>query len=595
MGCGLSMHCLLGELLGARRVDAHGLGRNDNSLTLVGVEVNRAMAEDLDVLVVGAGPTGLTLASQLARFKVRFRIIDKARDRARESRALGVQARTLEVLQSLGLGETLAARGRTTTQLLLHVDRGEPVPIDLGHVGRSDTRFPYILFVSQSDTEDVLGGHLASQDVAIERDVELVGFQNEANTLRCLLRHADGREESIQVTYLAGCDGAHSTVRKGAGIPFEGGAYPQEFALGDAEADGLTPLGAIHAFGAGRGFVMFFPLGKPTTWRVMAMDTDAMTRRADDHEDVTTHELSLADLQAMVSDPTYGSVTLRDAAWLTGFRLHHRQAARYRKGPVFLAGDAAHIHSPVGAQGMNTGIQDAWNLGWKLGLVVNKRADDRLLNTYHAERWPVGRTLLRATDRLFSVFARAISVGEPIVWLRRMVVRGIVGPTLQRQWIRALGFHFVSQLGIHYRASPLAAEGEPTLRGGPRAGERLPDARIQRAGSPTYLQQELSGPQFHLLLCGPADARDEQHSNELLHIFAGLLAIHHLTRDEAGDALVDVNGEALSQLAIETTGQYLVRPDGHVGFRCGGTDLRRVKNYLNEWFFVGLNSSARSR
>jgi 2-polyprenyl-6-methoxyphenol hydroxylase-like FAD-dependent oxidoreductase len=177
---------------------------------------------DFDVLVVGAGPTGLALASQLARWGVRFRIIDKRPDRAQESRALAVQPRSLELLQSVGLGERLAARGRTTTRLVLHLDRARPAAIDLGDINRADTRFPYILLVSQADTEAVLADHLESCGVTIERRVELVAFQQNPNGLTCALRHEDGRDESIRARYLAGCDGAHSTVRKAADIPFEG-------------------------------------------------------------------------------------------------------------------------------------------------------------------------------------------------------------------------------------------------------------------------------------------------------------------------------------------------------------------------------------
>ena len=545
--------------------------------------------DKVDVLVVGAGPTGLTLACQLVRFGVRVRIIDKQGDRTRESRALAVQARSLEVLQALGLGEGLVRRSRTTTRLMLHVDRGEPPAIDLGNIGRADTRFPYILFVSQANTEAVLVEYLESRRVVIERGVELATLQGESDKVACVLRRRDGREESCRVRYLAGCDGAHSTVRKGTGIAFEGGAYAQTFALGDVEVEGPLESGVIHAFGMGRGFAMFFPLGDPTTWRVMTMEANGSRDEVPSgpHDDVTTHDLSLAELQLMVDDPSFGSVRLRDPAGLTRFRLHHRQAARYQQGNVFLAGDAAHIHSPVGAQGMNTGIQDAWNLGWKVAMVVRGQADAQILESYQAERWPVGRTLLRATDRLFGAFAESVSGSRFFTLVRRVMVRGVVAPALSSPRIRAAAFHFVSQLGIRYRASPVVTEGEPRLRRGPRAGDRLPDAHVRRGRDTTWLQQELSGPHLHLLLCGPVAAWRQDRLTGLEQRFSGLLMISHLTRENSERALVDHDGEALTRLGIESTGQYLVRPDGHVAFRCSGTDLTGVTEHLNRWFIAG--------
>jgi 2-polyprenyl-6-methoxyphenol hydroxylase-like FAD-dependent oxidoreductase len=545
-------------------------------------------ASQLEVLVVGAGPTGLTLASQLARFGVRFRIIDKAHDRAGESRALAVQARSLEVLQTLRLGEELASRGRTTTRLMLHVDRGAPPIIDLGSIGRADTRFPFILFVSQSETEDVLAAHLSSHGVAIERGTQLAAFHQGPDCLVCSLQHPDGHKESIRVRYLAGCDGAHSTVRKLASIPFEGAVYPQDFALGDVEADGLE-LGAIHAFVEGRGFAVFFPLGHPTTWRVMAMEAGGprLQRVAGNEQEVTIEPLSLAQLQSMIDEPTSRSVNLRDPAWLTRFRLHHRQAARYREGRIFLAGDAAHIHSPVGAQGMNTGIQDAWNLGWKLAMVARGLADEGLLDSYQAERWPVGRTLLRATDRLFAAFARSMSAGQFVRSVRRLLMRGIVAPVLSRPTIRAFAFHFVSQLGIHYRKSPAVAEGEPKLSKGPQAGDRLPDAKVLRDGLPTYLQQVLGSPRVHLLLCGPVAAWNRDDVITLAQRFPDVLAINYLAREHSDEALVDSSGEAFTWLGVDRNAMYLIRPDGHVAFRSGGTDLRGPAAYLAQWFTAG--------
>jgi 2-polyprenyl-6-methoxyphenol hydroxylase-like FAD-dependent oxidoreductase len=555
---------------------------------------------DLDVLVVGAGPTGLALASQLARWGVRFRIIDKRPDRAQESRALAVQPRSLELLQSIGLGERLAARGHTTTHLVLHLDRARPATIDLGDIDRTDTRFPYVLLVSQADTEAVLADYLESCGVTIERRVELVAFQQNPNGLICTLRHADGRDEAIRVIYLAGCDGAHSTVRKATDIPFEGGAYLQIFALGDVEADGPLVPGGVNVFALGRGLAVFFPLGHPTTWRVIAIqgrDTQAILAGGTD--DVSMDLLSLPELQAMVDDPTRGAVRLRDPVWLTRFRLHHRQAARYRDGNVFLAGDAAHIHSPVGAQGMNTGIQDSWNLGWKLAMVSRGVANEDMLESYNAERWPVGRTLLRATDRIFAGVEKSVTRGSYAAALRRLIVRHVIAPALSQRRIRAIAFHFVSQLGIRYANSPVVTEGTPHLRRGPRAGDRLPDARVRRGGQmqKTYLQKELLKPCMMLLLCGPVEAWNNDSLRNLAREFQSLLELTHLRRaglygppgaaSEAGSSdatLVDENGTALAMLGVDSTAQYLIRPDGHVAFRCAGTDLSGVRDYLRRWF-----------
>jgi 2-polyprenyl-6-methoxyphenol hydroxylase-like FAD-dependent oxidoreductase len=556
-------------------------------------------SSDIDVLVVGAGPTGLALASQLARWGVRFRIIDKRPDRAQESRALAVQPRSLELLQSIGLGERLAARGRTTTRLVLHLDRARPATIDLADIDRADTRFPYILLVSQADTESVMADHLESCRVTIERRVELVAFQQHPNGLTCALRHEDGRDESIRVRYLAGCDGAHSTVRKAANIPFEGGAYLQNFALGDVEADSPLVPGGINVFALGRGLAVFFPLGHPTTWRVIAIQgrEPRATTLAGGTDEFSMDELSLPELQAMVDDPTRGAVRVHDPVWLTRFRLHHRQAARYRDGNVFLAGDAAHIHSPVGAQGMNTGIQDSWNLGWKLAMVSRGVANEDILESYNAERWPVGRTLLRATDRIFAGLEKSVTRGSYAAALRRLIVRHVIAPALSQRRIRAIAFHFVSQLGIRYTNSPVVTEGTPNLRRGPRAGDRLPDARIRRGAQDAYLQEELLKPCMMLLLCGPVEAWNSDHLRDLARESQGVLGLTHLCRaglhgppgaaSETGSSdatLVDEEGTALAMLGVDSTAQYLIRPDGHIAFRCAGTDLASVGDYLRRWF-----------
>ncbi|MGH2980469.1 MAG: FAD-dependent monooxygenase, partial [Solirubrobacterales bacterium] len=314
------------------------------------------MTAGADIVIVGAGPTGLALAAQLDALDATVRIVDRQLDRVHESRALAMLPRTLEVLRGLGVSQKLVERGNDALQLQMHFGE-RVVRTRLFDIGLEDTAYPFLLFISQAETEAVLNEHLAARGIHVERGVELVAFASAEHHVACTLRRQDGSFEEVRTRYLAGCDGARSTVRRLAGIPFEGGSYPQTFALGDLEVDDALDGDAAHAFIGAPGMLFFFPLGQPASWRMLGM------RPTVPGATEPPPEPSLADLQAIADASTGGKLRLRDPVWLTYFRLHHRQAVHYRAGRVFLAGDAAHVHSPAGAQGMNTGIQDAWNLG----------------------------------------------------------------------------------------------------------------------------------------------------------------------------------------------------------------------------------------
>ncbi|MGP3949771.1 FAD-dependent monooxygenase [Streptomyces sp. 7N604] len=551
--------------------------------------------DPLDVLVVGGGPTGLALAAQLERYGVRFRVVDRQPDRVHESRALAVQPRTLEVLAGVGgVAEEMVERGNRAVRLQMHVGE-RAVPVRLFDIGVEDTAYPYLLFLSQAETERILGDHLGGRGVRVERGTELLDFDADLDAARdsglapdapgdaviCTLRHGDGSEETVAARYVVGCDGAHSRVRQAAGIPFEGRAYPQTFVLADLEADGIEP-GWAHAFLSPRGLLLFFPLEAPATWRLLAMrpacDTTPVER-----------PVELAEVQRLADAYTGASVRLRDPVWMTNFRLHNRGARDYRAGRVFLAGDAAHIHSPAGAQGMNTGIQDAVNLGWKLGLVSAGRARPELLDTYEPERAPVGRNVLRFTDRAFTI---GTSTHPLVRFARTQVAPRLMPLALRIRAGRAYGLRTVTQLRIHYRSSPVSQDGPGAPRRGPRAGDRLPDAPVSADGRPTTLHRELAAPGHHLLLCGRARAfaHDHADADALADVWpAGhgpsALTGHLLSPDPTPGGLHDLDGLALRRLGLsaDRTGHYLIRPDGHIGYRAGGTDLSGLRDYLSAW------------
>ncbi|MEV0740534.1 FAD-dependent monooxygenase [Streptomyces sp. NPDC050549] len=503
------------------------------------------MTAPLDVLVVGAGPTGLALAAQLRTYGTTFRIVDRSLDRAHESRALAIQPRTLEVLAPFGVTDELVARGNPAMQLRMHLPH-RVVQIPLFDIGLADTAYPFLLFLSQAETESVLSEHLRGKDVDVERGTELVRLERTGSSVACRLRRGDGSEEAVEATYVVGCDGAHSTVRAQAGIGFEGYAYPQTFLLADLEVDGLEP-GAVHTYMTGAGMLFFFPLGSPATWRLLAMRPPG----------APDTEVDLSLLQEITTRYAGSRLALRDPVWMTDFRLHNRGAAHYRSGPFFLAGDAAHIHSPAGAQGMNTGIQDALNLGWKLALVCQGHSPQELLETYEAERAPVGRSVLRFTDRAFTV----ATSGNPAIRLARTRLAPRLVPLAVRvSGPRGRVFRTVSQLGIHYRRSPASASGSRPPGRGPCAGDRLPDL-------PRGLQAGTAGPGWHLLLAGPPHLWSDGRLAPVLAGRADVLTVHRL-------------GE---QSPWPGVAHGLVRPDGYLGHVSRGADVDGLSVYLDRW------------
>jgi 2-polyprenyl-6-methoxyphenol hydroxylase-like FAD-dependent oxidoreductase len=413
-----------------------------------------------DVLVVGAGPTGLVLALWLKRRGVAVRIIDKATEPGQTSRALVVHARTLELYRQLGLADDVVARGLKFTAVNLWARGRHAARVELGAIGRGLTPYPEMMIFPQDQHERLLVEHLARAGVEVERGVELRGLEVRADRVHARLARADGVETTCEAAYLAGCDGARSAVREGLGIGFPGGTYARVFYVADVQLRGPEANGELHLGLDEADFLGVFPLPGAGAARLIGSLPVAEGER----HDLTWQDVSPRALAHM-------HLSIERVSWFSTYRVHHRVADTFRTGRAFLVGDAAHIHSPVGGQGMNTGIGDAANLAWKLVEVLQGRATERLLDSYEPERIAFARRLVATTDRAFTLVTRE-------GWLARGVRTGLVPRLLPAlasgEAFRRLAFRTLSQTAIDYRHGPLAGGGVGAYAGHVRPGDRLP-------------------------------------------------------------------------------------------------------------------------
>ncbi|WP_175907437.1 FAD-dependent monooxygenase [Burkholderia sp. BCC1640] len=537
------------------------------------------------VLIVGAGPTGLAAAMALARARVPVRIIDRLAAPAPYSRAIGIQARTLELLEQHRAVEPFLALGHRAHAAALHADGRVIARLDFDPL---QTRYPYLLFLDQSITERLLAEHLAGFGVTVERGVTLTACEAGGTSLDVTIRGADGREQAFAPSYLIAADGAHSTVRHLLGLGFAGHAFEQTFLLADFAAIPDWPDEEIHLFTTPDGIAGLFPMGGGR-YRLVADRPPGGDAPPDAPTPPTP---TLDECEAIVRARVGASIAPSDLAWSAYFRLHSRMVDRLRHGRVFFAGDAAHVHSPAGAQGMNTGIQEAFNLGWKLARVLGAGTPERLLDTYHAERHPIERDVLRQTGFITQIVEADHGAMK---LLRDHVVPLLASFGPVRDAVRRT----VSELGVQYRKSPLTLE--RVLDGGPRAGERAPDALVHVVDGPlgrapgTARLYDLHDPaSFTLLLLEepagadtgdtadvppmPADAQALVQGLE--RIMPGAVRTWRVADAESDgtDGLAQVYGRSRPSF-------YLLRPDGYIAVRGRtATDANALLRHCESWF-----------
>ncbi len=554
---------------------------------------------DCEVLIVGAGPTGLMSAVLLARSGVRVRIFDKNPEQAHESRALAIQARTLELFLALGLADELLKRGTLVTNARLFKDGDAKVELHFEAIHRPDTPYAFILIIPQRDTEAVLNDELRRLGVNVERSVEVTGFEQADGGVTAHAKGADGKEFEVRASYLIGGDGAHSIVRKALGLTFEGSAYPQDFLLADCRVEGLPHPSDFGIFLHDKDFAVYFPL--PDGKGMGRIITERSGLAGDSHESVDKQggkDAPLPLVEEAFRKATNLDVTLHDATWTSLYRVHHRGVDRYGKGRAFVAGDAAHIHSPAGGQGMNTGLQDAANLAWKLVLALRRPGGvpAGLLDTYHDERWPVGQRVLKVTDEMFSTMTTQSGWFAAV---RNAIVPRVAGVLSHTDLARAFVFNFLSQLGIYYPPGAFVLDeagqhGQARFwKHGPACGHRAPNASFARHRDVFDL---LEGYRFQVL----ALSRKPLASDEIGTLCDGLAALpqppglgltshvvaycvagdeERISRAESVDAFTAYGVDHETPQAL-----YLVRPDGYVAWRADEFDLSRLADYLRGRF-----------
>jgi 2-polyprenyl-6-methoxyphenol hydroxylase-like FAD-dependent oxidoreductase len=502
-----------------------------------------------EVLIVGAGPTGLVLALWLNRLGVRVRIIDKLPEPGTTSRALVMHARTLEFYRQIGLAETVVERGVKFMAANFWVKGRHVGRAAFGAMGQGLSPYPYMLVYPQDEHERLLIDRLAKEGVTVERPTELITFAAEGDRVVARLRLADGKEEACDSAYIAGCDGARSTVRNVLAAGFPGGTYARVFYVADVAAAGPVMNGELHVALDQADLLAVFPFKQPGHARFVGTVREEVLDKRD--------ALAWEDVSSVVI--SHLGIKVEHVNWFSTYYVHHRVADRFRRGRAFLLGDAAHIHSPVGGQGMNTGIGDAVNLAWKLAAVLQGCATPELLDSYQPERIAFARRLVASTDRAFTI----VSSPGPVARIVRTAIIPRVLPILfKSRTFRRFMFRTVSQINVNYRHSELSEGAAGRLK----AGDRLPWVPFEGpagAGVDNFVPLAALNWQVHVYGDAAQSLADFCRTRGLnLHSFPWQ--------------------ESAARAGLQREAFYLVRPDGYIALTDLTANVEAIDAYLQK-------------
>lgn len=519
-----------------------------------------------EVLIVGAGPTGLSLACQLQRLGIDFVVIEKNEGVTKYSKAIGVQARTLEIYEQLGLAEKAIEQGEIARKVRLLARgkvRGE---VHLSDWGRDFSAYPYILMLEQSKNEELLYEYLRDHEKEVSWQTELESFSQDDAGVTATMRSAGGEVQTVAAQYLVGCDGAKSNVRHALGLSFEGSTFERLFYVADARIDWQLPHDAVQVSLAREVFAAFFPMKGENRYRIVGPFPEGA------HED---DEVLFEEIEAQIKSEAQLQLEISDVKWFSLYKVHSRRVNKFSQGRGFVAGDAAHIHSPVGAQGMNTGIQDVYNLAWKLAFVIKGHASAQLLETYDQERIANAKRLLATTDRMFEFAAGSNWL---LSLIRTTVFPPVAGFITNLEPVRKMFFPLISQTGINYRSAHLSDHaGDASFK--VKAGDRMPYFLISGRSSHSYLDE----PKFHLLVFANGEDSHEAIRQAFESEYQGFADQQFFALDERARGVFGTSEPFL----------LLLRPDNHIAFLSSEVSLARVQEYFEQ--FIGEKTRNRRR
>jgi 2-polyprenyl-6-methoxyphenol hydroxylase-like FAD-dependent oxidoreductase len=522
------------------------------------------------VLIVGAGPPGLMMACQLALLKVPFRIIDKREHHIGGSGALILHARSLEIFNQIGIADKAINQGILANKINVVFNGKKPLSLFLKKMGNRSTKFPGLLLLEQSKTEQLMEEYIQSFGYSVERKTELIGFSPHDEECTNIVRMPNGKNIIIKSKYLIAADGSHSFIRNQLKIPFSGKTYELSLFIFDGKIDIDLPPDEICFSFSEKSSSGIFPL-REGRWRVDGtIPPDISSKK----------EIIFGDIEPKFASRNLLKIKLHEPEWFSVFHSHQQYAGAFKYKHCFMIGDAAHVFSPVGAQGMNTGMQDALNLAWKLAMVLKGYSSESLLQTYQKERQPIARNMIKSTDHLFRMVTSNSKLDKKIRLRLAPLLFKILFPVIERQkTVSRYLFNGISEIGINYRDSPLSKKGSRGLfrYNAPWPGDRLPYFLFKIRENEVNLQDMVKGPLFHLLIFSRNSIPEQFLS--YARQYSGWLNTQYIPLDPGTKPLY-------IRLGIGKTGFYLVRPDMYIAFRSKKLVTKKLEKYLKQLSIV---------